>query len=220
MANDCFYEMTVVGQEKDVSRLISIMRYEDTEWYIYRVFEVSDDADEFLSSADTGKSAAYFHGYVAWSAGRWVGDIRDTDREQVASNGAHYTNLIELSALLHLSIAVTTTEPGMGFCEFYHIREGELIDEDVGDYESLYFDDKEGMFTVRDIVRNSNMITDDEREEILGHISEVNFDSDGHADREFILDIGGWEHDFTPEEVDSDTLEHVSRSPHSETFPL
>ena len=218
MANDCRYEMTVVGQKESVERLISIMRYQDPEWYLYRVFDV--DEEPYITS-NGEKYAANFSGYVAWSAARWVSPVRDEDTHQVAENGAHYTNLLNLSGILGLSIAVTTEESGMGFCEFYHIRDGELIDEEVGDYESLWFDDRDGMETVRKIVTESDMLTPEEKKSLLRKIGDIKVDEDGHCDREMIIDIGGWEHDFMPEDVDSDgPLEHVVRSCYSEMFPV
>ena len=69
MANDASFDMKVVAKDKEtIDRLLSIMKYEDKEFYIYRV----RDVDVLYPAEKEGDNySAVFQGDVAWSASAW-----------------------------------------------------------------------------------------------------------------------------------------------------
>lgn len=118
MANVCVYKMRVVGKDKSaIERLMSIMDYRDSQYYLYRVSSVSGgkirstsgrrppQADDFWS--------AQFRGHVAWSCYHWVHD--EPDPADKADNGAGYTNMPTVCKELNLAVEIWASEHLMGF---------------------------------------------------------------------------------------------------------
>ena len=116
MANCCWFSMKAVSDSKDsLERLRSIMKYEDSEFFLYRLFSCDDDDEVSESSETPGLFEILIYGDVAWGASPWVNDLEDTEKK--ASNGAHYTNLQRVCSALNVSVEVWTQEDGVGFQE-------------------------------------------------------------------------------------------------------
>lgn len=130
MANDCSFDMKVVAKDKEtIDRLLSIMKYEDKEFYIYRV----RDVDVLYPAEKEGDNySAVFQGDVAWSANAWVRGIPDPNSK--SETGAGYTNLVELCKTLGIKIEIWTSEPGMGFQEYILIGDNGEYDYQTEDW--------------------------------------------------------------------------------------
>lgn len=136
MANNCGYNMRAIAQNKEaLDRLLSIMGYEDSSRYIYRVFDVykyGEGRIDDLFYAD-------FQGDVAWSAHPWVYD--KPSREYPNNNGAKYTNLKVLCRALGIAAEVWTCEEGVGFQEHFIINNhGKVVTYDCVDRSPGFLD--------------------------------------------------------------------------------
>jgi hypothetical protein len=134
MANDCSFDMKVVAKDKEtIDRLLSIMKYEDKEFYIYRV----RDVDVLYPTEKEGDNySAVFQGDVAWSASAWVRGIPDPNSK--SETGAGYTNLVELCKTLDIGVEIWTSEPGMCFQEHILINNRGLSSYDTTDWTVEY----------------------------------------------------------------------------------
>lgn len=111
MANNCAYDMLVVGKSKeDLDRMQGIMEYKDDTYSLYRVFDV-DCADGPL--VEDGMWKSMLVGDVAWSPEPWIRD--EPDMSMVNSKGAHMSNLQEICKSLGIGVEVWAYEYGMGF---------------------------------------------------------------------------------------------------------
>ena len=127
MANNCAYDMLVVGKSKDpVMRMESILAYRDKEFRLYRVFDV--DVAEYPFEED-GYWCALFVGDTAWGPDPWV--VLQPDLSDVNKNGAHMSNLQEICKALHVGVEVFGEERGIGIQEHFVVNhDGELIVND------------------------------------------------------------------------------------------
>lgn len=152
MSNSCFYDMLAVGKKEDLDRLVSIMKYEDPEYYIYRVKELEVTEEGFV---EKGSDLKYIQilGDVANSSSSWAYDEPKPDK-----NGM-YVSLVYLSKLLHLNIEWQTEGTEEAFQEHFAIVDGELKIEENTEwsspgYEEGEFDDDELMEDVRSRLRD------------------------------------------------------------------
>ena len=114
MPNWCEYTMKAVSKSKEaLDRLISIMYYEDKEYYIYRCASVSI-SNEFQ---EDDYFVAMLYGDVAWSCGSWFDRIERFD--ETIESGGHYVTLDILCERLGIAVEVFGEEPGMEFQEHY-----------------------------------------------------------------------------------------------------
>lgn len=140
MANDCYFEMEVVGHKDSVDEFVRILKYESkSNIYFSRIF----DADVYDEEKYGVRKKAYISGYCAWSvlccmmdgAGTyyndWVGSIGDTGR----------SNIIIEARRLNLQIEILSTEPGMAFCEHVAVDRGNVLVNDTGQYTCYFVDD-------------------------------------------------------------------------------
>ena len=141
MANCCFYWLQCVSPSyESLDRLISIMKYEDPEWYIYRVRECSPEPINHVE----GLYFVSIQGEVAWSTHSWLDPIRDDERAN-SEDKTIYTNLVELSKLLDISFFCFAEEDS--FAEAFHIHKGQILLNvstdlcDPGDMETEYFEE-------------------------------------------------------------------------------
>lgn len=139
MANDCFYQMKVVAKDKEtIERLISIMKYDDKEYYIYRCFEAM--ADEIKKEDDY--FTTIISGDVAWSASDWFNGNENVKSK--TEKGAHYVSVDILCKRLGFAVECFTQEPGMQFEEHYIVNnKGEIIIDETEDWGQNW-EDEEG----------------------------------------------------------------------------
>lgn len=88
MANNCGYDMMIVGKTKEsIERLAKIMRNKDPEFFIYRVFGVEiyeEPNQDYQSDLWVMKVC----GDVAWSANSWINSQPNKEHK---FNGAYFT---------------------------------------------------------------------------------------------------------------------------------
>ena len=141
MANDCAFTMMAVSPEKaSLEKLVDILRYEDPDWYIYRVRDQDADKKNIMQAED-GLCSLQLYGDVAWGCSSWVNPIPPEERTK-AENGAVYTNLPELSERLNIAFEVIAEECGMAFGEYIHVSNGKVIASDTCDYEEWLIEDE------------------------------------------------------------------------------
>ena len=131
MANVCVYKMRVVGKDKSaIERLMSIMDYKDSQYYLYRVFSVSGGKIRSTSGRRPHQEddfwTAQLRGHVAWTCSHWVHD--EPDPEDKAENGAGYTNMPTICNELNLAVEIWASERLLGFQEHYIIdNKGNIV---------------------------------------------------------------------------------------------
>ena len=122
MANFCEFDMRVVGKRENINELISLLNYEGTGEIdgFGRIYElnVTNEYDE------DGLSSADLSGDCAWSI--YSGLIED--------------GLLNETKRLHLVLEAYSREPGMGFAEHYIISGGEIVGNEVVDYNEYHVD--------------------------------------------------------------------------------
>ena len=138
MANCCGWDMMVVGKDKaSLDRLLKILKYEDKEFYLYRVF------DAYVNTKPRKRGDYYvarYYGDVAWSADPWVNATPNPDEKN--DRGASYTNLREICKTLGIGVEIWTEEPGVGFQQHIIIdSRGEVGVDDSEDWTDGYEDE-------------------------------------------------------------------------------
>ncbi|MBR5549303.1 MAG: hypothetical protein IKU71_06195, partial [Kiritimatiellae bacterium] len=140
MANECEYHLMAVGKKKaSLDRLLSIMRNEDAEFYIYRVFsaDVAEDGEEGPPHKAGDFWSMEITGTVAWSCAQWVEDL--PQREIKSDDGATYTNLPTLCKMLNVAVEIWAQEEEIGFQQHIVIdNKGAVIKNDEEDYTYIY----------------------------------------------------------------------------------
>jgi hypothetical protein len=139
MANCCEYEMMIVGKTKEsIERLVKIMKYEDPEFFIYRVFDV-EVCEEPNQGYQSDLWVMKIFGDVAWSAESW---IKSPPNKENRFNGAYFTNLLHLCKELDIGVEIYTKEQGCCFQEYYLVNnKGELVSDEYEDWHCEYDDD-------------------------------------------------------------------------------
>ena len=118
MANNCAYNIVAVGKTKEsVERVEKILRYEDEEFFLNRVFSVFVVEDP---SEKEGLWTIQLCGDTAWSAEPWANDFPDHDRR--SKKGAHYSTLTEICRSLDIGIEVFAEEEAIGVQEHYVVN--------------------------------------------------------------------------------------------------
>ena len=133
--------MQAVAKTREaLERLLSIMKYEDKEFYIYRVRDVYVDMEPNTLEYKGGKLwTMKLSGDVAWSATPWVRGVPNPDEK--SETGAGYTNLAELCKKLDIGVEVWTSEPGMCFQEYILIDNSGKVKYDTEEWTLEYDDD-------------------------------------------------------------------------------
>jgi hypothetical protein len=118
MANDCSYDMRVVGESKEaVERMGKILGYEDPEFFLYRVFDMLPVANEAAKDEQFKQywTLDYF-GDVAWGPDLWIDGTPDPNNK--IETGAHYSNLSEICKALKIGVEVWAQE--IGYASQWH----------------------------------------------------------------------------------------------------
>ena len=146
MANNCFYQIKAVAKNKEaLERLVQIMKYKDSEYFIYRCFEaeanIYKDGDFYVADIS---------GDVAWSCSKWFATqenkdeliVLEYDNEFNPTYGtAHYISLDLLCKILGIGIELFSEESGCCFQENYHVNpNGEIIVSDVVEWTEDWWD--------------------------------------------------------------------------------
>ena len=126
MANNCEYDLKAVAKSKEaLEQFIAVMKYEHSDYYLYRVFEA--DPDPIVSYQ--GLFGVHIAGDVGWSCYEWVHSSEDLNKK--SGNGAHYISMRELCKRLDMGVEIFSREPGCAFQEHYIIDHtgAVLVDE-------------------------------------------------------------------------------------------
>lgn len=130
MPNFCEYEMCVKGKHENILEFQQVMVDYERERHFWRVFEAEIEfSDDEL---------AHIHGDCAWSVYSCMCDGDCTYAEDVEEN--RRTSLRQESERLQLEIEVYSSEPGMGFQEHFHYKNGEELCNECEDYLEFYFE--------------------------------------------------------------------------------
>ncbi len=140
MANDCEYQMTAVSRSREaLDRLVRIMNYEDSEYFIYRVFDA--ELREDIEETGDGFHVARIDGDVAWSCESWFEREERFDSIHEAT-GAHYITLDLLCRRLGIGVEVYGQEPGMGFQEYHKCTHAGEVFSDCADWSEEWCDEE------------------------------------------------------------------------------
>lgn len=108
MANDCGYDMVVVGKTREsLDRMERILDHKDGEFFLYRVFDV---ATAELPELENGFWRMMLVGNMAWSAAPWI--TEKPDSAPSTERGARMSNLQEICKALDVGVEVYYEEYG------------------------------------------------------------------------------------------------------------
>lgn len=111
--------MRVVGKSKEaVLRMGKILGYEDPEFFLYRVMDMTQHDKKPIKDGDYWRID--YLGDVAWAADPWVDDAPDPNSK--SKSGAHYSNLPEICKALGVGVEVWAQEIGMGIQEHFIVN--------------------------------------------------------------------------------------------------
>lgn len=191
MANNCWYDMEAVSKSKDaLERLVRIMKYEDPEFYLYRVFS----AEEGDIEQDGEFYTLQIMGDVAWAAVNWV-NCGDYPYDIRRETGAHFTDLQTVCRTLGVAVEILTEECGCQFSEHIAVdAEGNLAANESCFCAQYCCDSAErrGEIT-KAILRDYDGMP---RAEILGILNEVLDTTDRDRWQEICIDVGGYVDDW------------------------
>lgn len=144
MANNCFYMLRAVSNNKAaLDRLVSIMKYEDPWYYIYRVFSAESDIE---CEEPHGLFSRVISGDVAWSAKLWVHDELSSSSPYCSETDRQYKTLTELCKMLNFAVEIYTKETGLEFQEHYIVDNlGNILVSERADWGEEYDDDDEDL---------------------------------------------------------------------------
>lgn len=207
MANCCFFNLTALGKKENLDRLYRIMKYEDGEYYLYRVRDV-----EVISFKEwkNGLFEMILSGDVAWSSEPWINSERYGVKDK---DGCEFTSMTHLSEVLDLAIEWYTE--GDDFAEHMAVCKGRITEEDGVDLSDPSYE-----------VGDKEDYRDGTKEDIIEDITDYYKDDLGDGFNDFIkkveealdktgyvyIHIGGYD-----QVVDNDALwncenRHVERS--------
>lgn len=150
MANDCDYEMKVVGSKEDIEEFLKVMKAD----YDYcnmtfnferhmggRVFE-AEPTD--IVEQENGKFSIIISGYCAWSVYSCMfegGATYYTQFKKEYGDKSRSTTLPNESKRLRLDIEIYSEESGMGFQEHYLVKHGHVEEEETREWYGFFLDD-------------------------------------------------------------------------------
>jgi len=143
MPNYCNYNMKVTGRKPDVNRFLSILKYEDKEYALSRIFE----ADKYKSTRykNTEFVSSYITGYCAWSCSSTMldglGSYYATYGNFQNDGAPRRSHLKELTKLLDIVVELYSDESGMCFQEHILVSRGDIIIDDCVDWTDSYEDE-------------------------------------------------------------------------------
>lgn len=157
MANNCYFEMKIAGEEKAVEEFVQMLRWEGPfkQSGLGRVY--SFDVDLSLAEKDPdGRPfiSVQGQGDCAWSIKT---AMIDTKRHP----------LLEEIKRLGLAVEAYSSEPGVGFQEHYLIVKDEVLIDECVDYEEHWIEGAEESYIQQ--VMEEHTLT---REELMGKVND------------------------------------------------
>lgn len=180
MANNCCFNMMVVGSKDNVKELAAIMNYEHPEKKMCRIFSA------YVYEEDTMPNGEYYakiSGDCAWSVYVCMFDGAHTYASQISD--PEVTTLPAESARLNLDIEVYSDEPGVGFAEHYRIINGVVKVFEEAELEEYWYN----------AARDGDFSKYKKEMEFPEWLTEDMFEEDD------IVRVGGYEEKFAREEV-------------------
>lgn len=131
MANNCFYQITVVGEKESCEAWLKKMESYEEENHFYRFFSSEVCGEDSLKD---GKYRMEIIGDCAWS-------LDSCCRASGYSNGK---DLFQINTRdLELKMEAYSKEPKLGFAEHYIYDKGKCILEERVKYSEYYWDKSE-----------------------------------------------------------------------------
>ncbi len=142
MANDCMNTLRAVSHTKEaLERLISIMLYEDKEFYLDRIRDVETIQEP--NQEEDGYWSAIIEFDSAWSSD-YLLDGFSTGREEKADNGASFATFNDLCKKLHIGVECWAMEPAECFQQYFRVGSDGLVQfSDDIDWEPQYDEDED-----------------------------------------------------------------------------
>ncbi len=156
MANNCYFEMKIAGEEKAVQEFIQMLKWEGPfqECGLGRVY--SFDVDPTLSEKDPKGSSnitAFGAGDCAWSIKSALLDWKPY-------------SLVGEAARLGLVVEAYSSEPGLCFQEHILVNKDNLITNDVVDYEEYWIEGADESY-INELLDDLNLT----REELMSGVN-------------------------------------------------
>lgn len=141
MANCALYSIRFCSKSKEVlERVLRIMRYEDPEYFIYRVGE-AELVDGIVQNRDSGVWSMDVEGDVAWSVSSWFANHENAENKDAAT-GAHYVSLDILAKRLGFWCEAFCEESGNCFQQYFSCDENGNVHEDTAEWTERWTDDE------------------------------------------------------------------------------
>lgn len=140
MANNAAYDLQAVAKDRQaLERLISIMKYQDPEYFIYRVFSVEHEP---IEEHEDGYFSVLIFGDVAWGTSSWF-DGNENEEWKAHANDAHYITLDLLAPRLGIAVECYCEEEGCEFQSHHLCSHNGLVRERYADWHRGDDDDGE-----------------------------------------------------------------------------
>lgn len=138
MANTCWFEMLVKGNNTGIERFLKAMKHSDNECWMGR--------GAFVDDAECEGGVARISGSCKWSIEsaliRYAKEFEEERKKGVISSTIsevkRFVTLYDACDELHLNMEVISFEPGCGFSEHFKYENGEITEEK----NSLGYDDE------------------------------------------------------------------------------
>ena len=138
MANRCDFRMIVRGKGENVETFYKYLTYyEGSPKYFARIFDANIDSETF---DENGIKTMKLYGDCAWSVYSCMCEGSYTYYTDSHGTDPKLTCLREATEELQLEVEIKSEEPGMGFWEHFHYKNGECLCDDTGDLQSESFD--------------------------------------------------------------------------------
>lgn len=162
MPNWCSFTMGIGGKPDDVEKLYDVLCWEyrgakPEDPHMFRISDINilsdcQECEDWRKLVVGGECAwsvqgCMFNNPHAYYA-QWQEEIKRAkdanNKEEIDRlTSKNCTTIDKLSKDLNLTIEIFSTEPGMEFCEYYLLKNGEIIEDEEGWYKSVCIDDYE-----------------------------------------------------------------------------
>ena len=135
MPNYATYEARILGDKENVMKVVEIFQrenYEDGE-HMFRIFEANLFGDELQESERAkGKHVAIITGYCAWSLATCM--FRDQSSYYSHPDASpNAIDITEISKKYNVEVEMYSEEEGIGFEEYYYIKNGKILKEGIAE---------------------------------------------------------------------------------------
>ena len=136
MANDCIFEMSIYGKEKDADEFFEILNNDYDKRHMFRIFSAYLYEKEVID----GIAHLTVAGSCAWNC--LICMTEGDGSYFLSSDDPNKTSLFIETKRLHLAVELYSEEPGMQFQEHFIFIDGKAVCEDCIDYEEWYIEDE------------------------------------------------------------------------------